>query len=57
MPRPTVLVLHILRPLTFAMGVTEADNVHVTCLVRKSSVHIQGGPAKVKPTYIFDGNI
>jgi len=23
----------------------------------RTDLHIQGGPAKVRPTYIFDGNI
>ena len=31
----------------------------IACAImhRPVSFHIQGGPAKVRPTYIFDGNI
>jgi len=31
------------------------DEKNITQMLK--TLHIQGGPAKVKPTYIFDGNI
>jgi len=30
---------------------------HITQLLTDEKTNIQGGPAKVRPTYIFDSNI
>ena len=59
--RSVLFISHTTAPLCFACS----RSTHVTCSGPAALfsnaigffVNIQGGPAKVRPTYIFDGNI